>query len=203
MLSRTRLVAVLVAGAVAAVLPHPALGHCDALDGPVVSAARAAIEKKDLAPVLKWIGPDSEGEIRAAFARTLAVRGLSPEAKELADRSFFESVVRLHRAKEGGSLHGFEARGDRPPVRPCAPWTMRSRRGRPTRSRDSSRSARPAAVRRRFGQLLEARRRAEDNLEAGRRFTASYAEFTHWIEALYGAAEGSTPPADAPEHVHH
>lgn len=202
MLSKTRLFAVLVAGAVAAVLPQPALGHCDALDGPVVSAARAAIEKKDLTPVLKWIGPDSEAEIRAAFARTLAVRGLSPEAKELADRSFFESVVRLHRAKEGAPYTGLKPAGTDPgPAVRAVDHALEE--GTPDALARLVSERASAAVRRRFGQLLEARRRAEDNLEAGRRFTSSYADFTHWIEALYGAAEGGTPPADAPEHVHH
>src|SRR5688500_9928384 len=37
--------------------------HCDALDGPVVEAARLALEKKSVTPVLKWVNQNGEKEI--------------------------------------------------------------------------------------------------------------------------------------------
>jgi len=114
MFSRSRLVPILLAAVFTAVLPRAAFAHCDSLDGPVVVDARTAIEKKNLTPVLKWIGPAEEPEVRAAFAKTLAVRGLSPEARELADRSFFETVVRVHRAKEGEPYTGLKPAGTDP-----------------------------------------------------------------------------------------
>lgn len=71
--------------------------HCDTLDGPVVKAAKLALEKGNVTPVLKWVRPKYEDEIREAFEKTLAVRVESPEAEELADMYFFETLVRLHR----------------------------------------------------------------------------------------------------------
>ena len=62
-----------------------ALAHCDTLDGPVIMDARRALEKADVAPILKWVMADKEAEIREAFQKTLAVRGLSTQAKDLAD----------------------------------------------------------------------------------------------------------------------
>lgn len=47
--------------------------HCDTLDGPVIATARAALEKGEGTPVLKWVKKDAEAEIRAAFQKTLAV----------------------------------------------------------------------------------------------------------------------------------
>jgi hypothetical protein len=82
-------------------LPQTANAHCDTLDGPVVAAALVALENGDVTPVLKWVTRENEPEIRAAFSRTLAVRGKGPEAKGLADMYFFETLVRLHRAGEG------------------------------------------------------------------------------------------------------
>ena len=41
--------------------------HCDTLDGPVVTTARAALAKGNVTPVLKWVRKADEGEIRAAF----------------------------------------------------------------------------------------------------------------------------------------
>jgi hypothetical protein len=50
-----------------------AWAHCDTVGGPVVADARLALDKSDIAPVLKWIKPEDEAEIRAAFQKTLAV----------------------------------------------------------------------------------------------------------------------------------
>ena len=72
--------------------------HCDTLDGPVVKEAQLALEKGDVTGLLKWVRKEHEQEIRDAFARSLAVRVKGKEARELADRYFFETLVRVHRA---------------------------------------------------------------------------------------------------------
>ncbi len=58
-------------------LPALAFAHCDTMDGPVVLAAKAALERRDVTPVLQWIKPDDEAEIKAAFSGPwlCAVRG--------------------------------------------------------------------------------------------------------------------------------
>lgn len=71
----------------------PALAHCDGLDGPVVSAARLALQTGDVNRVLIWVRPEDIGEIRHAFSEALATRKLGPQAQELADRYFFETLV--------------------------------------------------------------------------------------------------------------
>jgi hypothetical protein len=63
----------------------PAFAHCDAEDGPVIKDARVALEKRDVAPVLKWIGPDDESTIRDLFAQVVTVRSAGDDAKNLAD----------------------------------------------------------------------------------------------------------------------
>lgn len=80
------------------VIPNIAAAHCDTLDGPVVATAKAALEKGDITPVLKWIRKEDEKEIVELFNKTLAVRKQGREAKELADMYFFETLVRVHRA---------------------------------------------------------------------------------------------------------
>src|SRR4030067_3283261 len=52
-----------------------AQAHCDTTGGPIIPEARAALEKKDITPILKWVKKNDEAEIRAAFAKTVAVRG--------------------------------------------------------------------------------------------------------------------------------
>src|SRR4026207_1638616 len=85
--------------------------HCDGLDGPVVKAAQKALDSANLSPVLIWVQKRDEPEIKKAFQKTLAVRGLNPQAKELAEPSFFETLVRIHRAGEGASYTGLKPAG--------------------------------------------------------------------------------------------
>lgn len=75
-----------------------AFAHCDGLDGPVVKAAQRALQTGDVNPVLIWVKPQDEAEIKKTFEETLAVRKLAPQAQAFADRYFFETLVRIHRA---------------------------------------------------------------------------------------------------------
>src|SRR5690606_15115569 len=55
--------------------------------------------------------PDDEPEIRGAFRHELEVRARGGEARELADRYFFETLVRVHRAGEGEPYTGLKPAG--------------------------------------------------------------------------------------------
>ena len=95
--------------------------HCDGLDGPVVKAARQALETKNVNLVLIWVGKNDENTIKEAFQKTLAVRNISKEVQEMADMYFFETLVRLHRAGEGEPYNGLKPAGrDLGPVIPAA-----------------------------------------------------------------------------------
>lgn len=83
-----------------------ASAHCDTTRGPVVMAARAALDAGEPNLVLHWVRPDDEAAVREAFQHTIEVRALGPEAKALADRYFFETLVRIHRAGEGAPYTG-------------------------------------------------------------------------------------------------
>jgi hypothetical protein len=76
--------------------PYKVLAHCDGLDGPVVLAAQNALETGNVNLVLIWVQKQDEAEIKDAFQQILAVRTLSPAARELADRYFFETLMRIH-----------------------------------------------------------------------------------------------------------
>jgi hypothetical protein len=88
-----------------------AFSHCDGMDGSVVMAAQKALETGDVNLVLIWVQKKDEDEIRKAFQKTFALRKLSPEARDLADMYFFETLVRIHRAGEGESYTGIKPAG--------------------------------------------------------------------------------------------
>lgn len=85
--------------------------HCDSLDGPVVKAAIRALDEGNADLVLPYVHEWGEGEVNEAFERTMKARALGPEARELADRYFFENVVRVHRAGEGAPYTGLKPAG--------------------------------------------------------------------------------------------
>lgn len=101
--------------------------HCDALDGPVVTAAHAALVANDVDVVLPYVHEDGEAEVRDAFDRTVKVAAFGGEAKDLAERWFFETVVRVHRAGEGAPYTGLKPAGlDVGPAIPAAEDALRT-----------------------------------------------------------------------------
>ena len=85
--------------------------HCDSLDGPVVTAARKALDATDVDLILPFVRSEGATEIRDAFDRAVKARALGPEAEEVADRWFFETAVRVHRAGEGAPFTGLKPAG--------------------------------------------------------------------------------------------
>jgi hypothetical protein len=146
---------------------HQAFAHCDGMDGPVVKAAQKALETGNANLVLIWVQKNDESEIRNAFQRTLAVRKLSRQAKELADRYFFETLVRVHRAAEGEPYTGLKPAGqDLGPAIPTADKALESGKLEPllkllTESMQTK-------VREKFKQALAKKKYRADGVEAGR-----------------------------------
>lgn len=85
--------------------------HCDSLDGPVVTAARRALAENDSRVVLPYVPVVAEDEVSGALELAARARDHGPEASEVADRWFFETVVRLHRAGEGAPFTGLKPAG--------------------------------------------------------------------------------------------
>lgn len=91
--------------------PMMAGTHCDTMDGPTAADGKKALESNNINYALKWILPEYEDELRAIFEKSIKVRTLSPEAKELADTYFLENLVRIHRAGEGEPFEGLKPSG--------------------------------------------------------------------------------------------
>jgi hypothetical protein len=181
-------------------LPLPLQAHCDTLDGPVVMAAKKALEKGDVTPVLKWVKKDQEEEIRGAFKKTMAVRSKSPEAKELADLYFFETLVRIHRASEGAPYTGLSA-GPAESIIVEADKSLE--KGSVDHLVKHVSDGVAKGIRQRFQKTLERKKHADDSVAAGREFVEAYVEFTHYVERIHldVAGQAAHPgEAAAPKH---
>jgi hypothetical protein len=168
--------------------PAKVMAHCDTLDGPVVMEARAALEKGKVTPVLKWVKKEHEEAICAAFERTLAVRSKGPEAKELADRYFFETLVRLHREGEGAPYTGLKPAGQVDP--PVAAADKAIAEGSVDELAKKIGQAAEKSVRERFETLINAKKHKDDSVEAGREYVEAYVLFVHHVEGLHNTIAG-------------
>jgi len=186
------LITIIAAGFVATL----AWAHCDTLGGPVIIDAKVALAKGDVTPALKWVKPAAEKEIREAFQKTLAVRGNSPEATELADLYFFETLVRVHRAGEGAPYTGLKPAHEIEP--PIAAADKALEAGKVDDLAADVSKAVAAGIRERFEKAVAAKKHAEHNVEAGREYVAAYVEFVHYVERLHNDAS-----AKSAEHHHH
>jgi hypothetical protein len=190
----------------ALLLATPASAHCDGLDGPVVGAARKALEAGDPNPVLIWVQAQDEAEARRAFAEAIAVRKLGPQARQLADRYFFETLVRLHRAGEGAPYSGLKPAGrDLGPAIPLADQAVASGSDGQLAAFIAKEATRE--LQERFAELQSKRNFRADDLAAGRAYVASYVTFVHFVEGLYQAtnakAVGHFPDEEPPSVAHH
>ena len=180
----SQVTAVVVALGFFALTPVRALAHCDGLDGPVVKAAQRALETRNPTLVLIWVQEQDEPEIRDAFQKTLAVRELSPQARELADRFFFETLVRVHRAGEGAPFTGLKPAGrDLGPAVPAADEAVRV--GSVETVRHLLTVAIQERLRQQFGEVMATKTFDPDDVAAGRTYVKAYVEFIHFVELLY------------------
>jgi len=187
-----------------------ALAHCDTIDGPVVEDARVALDSKDVAPVLKWIAPDEEEGIREVFQQALTVRALGADARELADRYFFEALVRVHREGEGEPFTGLKPAGTEvDPAIAASDAAIEMGSVDPLAKMLSTKVE--EGLRQRFARAAETRMRASESVEKGREYVTAYVEFVHYAERLHADASadaahlGHEPGAAATErkeHVH-
>jgi hypothetical protein len=165
--------------------------HCDSLDGPVVTAARQALEAEQVAIVLPFVPEEGEDEIRAMFHAVVPVRALGGAAREVADRLFLETVVRVHRAGEGAPYTGLKPAGvSTGPVIPLAERAITT--GSPAPVADFLAGELQGELERRLGQVKElaatkyrSRRDARNYVEA----MLGFEVYTHHVyQALHAPA---------------
>jgi hypothetical protein len=161
--------------------------HCDALDGPVVAGARAALELGDVELALRFVPADADTEVRMTFERAQRARGEGPAAREVADRWFFETLVRVHRAGEGAPFTGLKPAGlDHGPVLPVAEQAIQ------TGSADALIRLLTEAVageaKRQLDRVLALRTRTGEGLAAARAATQAELGLQVWANTLWRSA---------------
>lgn len=174
------------AGIFSLVFVGSAQAHCDALDGPVITEARTALEAGDVTPLLKWVPAEDEAEIRRVFADVRKVRGQNQTTQDIADRHLFATLVKVHRASEGAPFTGIKPSGQIDPGLMAADAALEN--GQIDRLVANITRKIEDGIRERYQEARDARGRADQSVEEGRDFVADYVSYIHYVEGVHGAA---------------
>lgn len=180
-------------------LPSQASAHCDTMDGPVIAAAKKALDAGNANLVLIWVKPDDEKTIREAFASAVAARREQPENKNASDLRFFEKLVEIHRAGEGVAYAGIKPTGTE--INPAVAAADKALESGSTEVLENLLSE---SIKKGIGKVYEEVNETKnynpDDVEAGRDYVKSYVEFAHFSEKLYEMAENPAAVHGAEKH---
>lgn len=161
--------------------------HCDSLDGPVVVAAQRALRENDVDLVAPYVHADGEQELRQAFDLASKARTVGQDARPVADRWFFETVVRLHRAGEGASFTGLKPAGlDVGPVIPVAEHSVES--GSPDELADVLCRIVSEQAGRRHARAMELKEHVAEGVPAAREYVEALLGLQVWAHGIYKQA---------------
>lgn len=157
--------------------------HCDTESGPVAIDARQALENGQLERAAIWVSPEQHEELRAAFEQALAVNRMGGKAKELAERYFTETAVRLHRQAEGLPYTGLK------PAEPLPPDVEVAERALETGDLQAVSALLTSEIQERLQHLFvterAARRSKDESLTAGREWVDAYVRYVTYVHGLH------------------
>lgn len=188
------------------ILANSVWAHCDTLNGPIIPEARAALEKRNATSILKWVRPQDEAEIQKAFSKAVAIRNTSPEAREVADQFFFETLIRLHRLGEGAPFTGLKDA----PVEPIVALAEKALvAGAADGMLQDLNAHMERAIREKFNQVQAAAKTKDQSVAAGRAYVEAYVTYMHFVEGVHNAIlaepghhQAARPDKPAEDHRH-
>lgn len=163
--------------------------HCDTMDGPVIVDAKMALKNNNVNYVLKWVRLDDENEIKNIFDQAVKVRQLNADAKVLADKYFFENLVRIHRAGEGVPFTGIKPSGT-----PINEIIQAADKAIETGNLETLEKLVPREKRSKLNELfrkaVSLKNFDVNNVKAGREYIEAYVHFFHFAEGEEGHKHG-------------
>lgn len=164
--------------------------HCDTMDGPLIKDAKIALGEGNVNYVLKWVQPEDETEIKEAFSLVMKVRKSGADAQLLADKYFFETVVRLHRSGEGVPFTGVKPSGT--PIDEKVLAADKSiEKGNLSPLKDLVPKEMLPELQERFNKAMSLKNFNVNNVSAGREYIEAYVQFFKYAEG------------EEAEHAHH
>jgi len=166
--------------------------HCDTRDGPVVNAAKRALETGNVNFVLIWVQEESARELSGIFEKALRARKTGKAARDVTDDWFFENAIRLHRAGEGTPYTGMKPAGlGEGPVVPKAEKAIES--GNPQETIDLILGTVEEELSGRFRTVMDRKQYDADDVAAGREYVRAFIGWVVYSHHLYEYVKGGEP----------
>jgi len=171
--------------------PRNAAAHCDTLDGPVIQDARKALDARDITPILKWVKPQDEKAVRAAFKKVLTSKSKNQEETE---HTFFATLVKIHRVGEGAPFTGLKPAGAVEPAVAEADKALAS--GSADTLVKLITDDISAGIKSRYEHAAVTYKHKDESVAQGREFVEAYVAYTHYVERLHQDATGKGAHAE-------
>lgn len=167
--------------------------HCDTLDGPVVTAAKKALEARDINLILPYVPKEGEAEISRAFEKVTKIRK-DEAVREVADLYFFETVVRIHRMGEGAPYTGLKPAGlHEGPVIPVAEKAIET--GSPDELIATLSEMLRDQVIHRFHHMMHLKEHADQSVDDAREYVEAMLGLQVWSHSIYERLQGEAHAA--------
>lgn len=177
-----------------------ARAHCDTMDGPVIMDAKKALETKNINLVLIWVQAGDEGEIKKAFDTAIESRK-APAGRDTADRMFFETLVRVHRAGEGAGYEGVKPEGTvQNPSVLAADVAIKSGTIEPLAA--LLKKTLNDRVTEKFKNAYGKKNYKPNDVQAGREYVKAYVGYVHYVEGVYDTIIAPAEHHEAEGHGH-
>ena len=160
--------------------------YYDTEDGPVAAAAKKAIETKNVNHALIWVLPEFGSEIKTAYQKTLYVRQLNPEAKELADKNFIETAVRYHNLGQNKPYTGIKKQTTDKII-------ILAEKAIETETQNellnSLNDAQTMGIKTHYKAVRDKKEFDADDIDAGRQYVQAHINFMKYLQALQDAIQ--------------
>jgi hypothetical protein len=160
----------------------PSYAHCDSYDGPVIKDAQKALAKQDVSYVLKWIEPKNEAEITNLFKKTVQLKSGDAETYSIVEKSFFETLVRLHRESEGAPYTGLKPAGSAEPIVKMADNSIEKKSASDLLNNLGNHIQK--VITEKFDKVNALAKVKDNSVAEGRAYVAAYVDYTHTLEGL-------------------
>lgn len=170
--------------------------HCDTMNGPVATAARKALEAGQFETIAIFVGEKQEKELRQRFGQCLTVYKMGGHAKQLAERYFLETAVRLNRKTQGIPFKGLK------PAQPFTPDIVAAEKALETGELKPVTDLLSAELKKEtekwFKKATEVRKAKDESVAAGRKRLNAYYRYIIYVRGLYLAIQAG-PKHGVPE----
>jgi hypothetical protein len=157
--------------------------HCDTMSGPVAVAAKEALQTGEFKTIEIWVGREQQTELKQRFDECMQVRKAGGKAKELADRYFIETAIRLHRAAEGMPFTGVK------PAQPLPPDVAAAEKALEVNDvkivTEMLTKEIETQTKMWFDKAIKAEKNKNESLEAGREWVDAYVKYVIYVHGLH------------------